>query len=166
MAAPILLYITKVGHWRKDVLELQGHAPFCFHFFYKRCLQINWTVSFYLYFCIWNRVRSVSFSDGGIHDSDIIFRDDTDLVFCFLGCVDTLLHAKLTAGGEGQLSVCLFVFFFPFLPFWLFFTIKLYTNINKEGAKTCGKAERRQRAVSSLHPISGWQINVWLAAFI
>ena len=70
-------------------------------------------------------------------------------------------HAKLTAGGEGQLSVCLFVFFFPFLPFWIFFSrSKAYTNINKEGAKTCGKAEMRQRAVSSLHSISGLQINV------
>ena len=32
-------------------------------------------------------MRSVSFSDGGLRDRDIIFRDETDLVFCFLGCV-------------------------------------------------------------------------------
>ena len=30
---------------------------------------------------------SVSFSDGGLRDRDIIFRDEKDLVFCFLGCV-------------------------------------------------------------------------------
>ena len=32
-------------------------------------------------------MRSVSFSDGGFRDRDIIFRDRMDLVFCFLGCV-------------------------------------------------------------------------------
>ena len=32
-------------------------------------------------------MRSVSFSDGGLRDRDIIFRDEKDLVFCFLGCV-------------------------------------------------------------------------------
>ena len=26
-------------------------------------------------------------SDGGLRDRDIIFRDQMDLVFCFLGCV-------------------------------------------------------------------------------
>ena len=39
------------------------------------------------YICICNRVRSVSFSDGEFHDHDIIFRDETDLVFCFLSCL-------------------------------------------------------------------------------
>ena len=32
-------------------------------------------------------MRSVSFSDGGLRDRDIIFRDETDLVFCFFGCL-------------------------------------------------------------------------------
>ena len=32
-------------------------------------------------------MRSVSFSDGGLRDRDIIFRDETDLVFCFLSCL-------------------------------------------------------------------------------
>ena len=41
-------YITKVGHWRKDVLE--GHAPFYFNFFPEKGIRtINLTVSFYLY---------------------------------------------------------------------------------------------------------------------
>ena len=39
------------------------------------------------YICICNRVRSVSFSDGEFRDRDIIFRDETDLVFCFLSCL-------------------------------------------------------------------------------
>ena len=37
--------------------------------------------------CIYNRVRTVSFSDGEIRDRDKIFRDETDLVFCFLSCL-------------------------------------------------------------------------------
>ena len=37
----------------------------------------------FTYICICNRVRSVSFSNGGLRDRDIIFRDETDLVFCF-----------------------------------------------------------------------------------
>ena len=39
------------------------------------------------YICIWNRVRSVSFSDGGLRDRDIIFRDETALVFCSHSCL-------------------------------------------------------------------------------
>ena len=41
----------------------------------------------YTYICICNRVRSVSFLDGGLRDRDIIFRDDTDFAFCFLSCL-------------------------------------------------------------------------------
>ena len=41
-------------------------------------------------------------------------------------------------------SVC--IFFSPFLPFHNF-PINTHTHTNKEGAKTRGKAERRQRAV-------------------
>ena len=31
-------------------------------------------------------MRSVTFSDVGLRDRDIIFRDEMDLAFCFLGC--------------------------------------------------------------------------------
>ena len=34
-------------------------------------------------------MRSVSFSDGGLRDRDIIFRDEMDLVICFLDCLVT-----------------------------------------------------------------------------
>ena len=39
----------------------------------------------FTYICICNRVGTVSFSDGGLRDRDIILRDETDLVFCLLG---------------------------------------------------------------------------------
>ena len=32
-------------------------------------------------------MRSVSFSDGGLRDHDIIFRDETDLLIGFLDCL-------------------------------------------------------------------------------
>ena len=32
-------------------------------------------------------MRSVSFSDGGLRDRDIIFRDETVLVFCSFSCL-------------------------------------------------------------------------------
>ena len=35
----------------------------------------------FTYICICNRVRSVSFSNGGLRDRDIIFRDETDFFF-------------------------------------------------------------------------------------
>ena len=75
-------YSTKVGHnWRKSVLE--GHAPFYFNFFCKNVCTINFTVSFYLYLYL-HRVRSVSLSNGGIRDLDIIFRDEMILYSCIL----------------------------------------------------------------------------------
>ena len=72
---------------------------------------------------ICNRVRSVFFSNGGLRDRDITFRDETDLahLFCFsLAAWLSFRHAKLTAGGEGRVRIlaieCVFFFFFPFLP--------------------------------------------------
>ena len=52
-------------------------------FFCKRYLHDE--LHFFTFICIWNRVRSVSFPDSGSRDRDIIFRDRTYLVFCFLG---------------------------------------------------------------------------------
>ena len=49
----------------------------------------------FAYICICNRVRSVSFSNGGLRDCDIIFRDETDLAhaYCFFSClVEFLAH--------------------------------------------------------------------------
>ena len=59
-------------------------------------------------------------------------------------------HTKLTAGGEGRARIlaleCLSFFsFFPHPTALAFFHDQTHTN--KEGAKTRGKAERRQRAV-------------------
>ena len=61
-------------------------------------------------------------------------------------------HAKLTAGGEGRVRIlaieCVFFsFFFPSYRFSIFSRSNAHTHTNKEGAKTCGKAKRRQRAV-------------------
>ena len=108
----------------------------------------------FTYICICNRVRSVSFSNGGLRDRDIIFRDETDLVFCFLGCVGRFPAREANswrrrASSNPGSRVCVFFsrFSFPSYRFSvLFLRSNAHTHINKEGANTLGKAERRQRA--------------------
>ena len=62
-------------------------------------------------------------------------------------------HAKLTAGREGRVRilaiecVSFFLFFLPSYRFRIVSRSNAHTHTNKEGAKTRGKAERRQRAV-------------------
>ena len=61
-------------------------------------------------------------------------------------------HAKLTAGGEGRVRIlaneCVFFsIFFPSYRFSIFSRSNAHTRTNKEGAKTHGKAERRQGVV-------------------
>ena len=60
-------------------------------------------------------------------------------------------HAKPTAGGEGRVPVLeielVCVFFSPSYHITIFSRSNAHTHTNKEGAKTGGKAERRQRAV-------------------
>ena len=50
----------------------------------KEVWTIILTASFYLYLYLKAREKCF-FSDGGLRDRDIIFRDEKDLVFCFLG---------------------------------------------------------------------------------
>ena len=72
-------------------------------------------------------------------------------------CVVRFPHAKLTAGGEGRVGIlaieCVsFSLVFLSLPTVLaFFYDQTLTLINKEGANTLGKAERRQRAARFTH---------------
>ena len=47
-------------------------------------------------------MRSVSFSDGGLRDRDIILRDEADLVFCFLIC---LVKFPAREGNSGRRRV-------------------------------------------------------------
>ena len=99
-------------------------------------------------------MRSVSFSNSELRDRDIIFSDETDLVqlyFVSLAAWLSFRHAKLTAGGEGRVRILAieYVSFFLFSPsyrFSIFSRSNAHTHTNKEGAKTRGKAERRQRA--------------------
>ena len=60
-----------------------------------------------------------------------------------------LVPCLLRDSENEELSVCLFVFFIvvPSYRFSIFSRSNSHTHTNKEGAKTHGKAERRQRAV-------------------
>ena len=99
---------TKVGHWRKDVLE--GHAPFqvpsTLIFFCKSYLH-DWLNSFLLPIFVF----------------ETTWEDRNDLVFCFLGCV-VKFPTRRTANSWRRKPrskpsnwVCICFSFFPFLPF-------------------------------------------------
>ena len=126
--------------------------PYTLFFLCKRCLH---SFLFSTYICIWNHPRSVSFSEDGLRDRDIIFRDQIDLVFCFLSCVVTfpareanIWRRRASSNPGNRVWLCLFSFFFlPSYRFSIFSRSHAHTHTNKEGAKTHGKAESRQRAV-------------------
>ena len=99
-------------------------------------------------------MRSVSFSDGVITWSwHNIQRWKRILYFGSLAAWLRFRHAKLTAGGKGRVRtlaiecVSFFLFFSSSYRFSIFLRSNAHTHTNKEGAKTGGKAERRQRAV-------------------
>ena len=156
-------YSTKVGHWRKGC---SGRSRSLLLQFFLQKMFARLTLQFpSAYICICNNVRSVSFSNGELRDRDIIFRDETDLVFCFLSCwvkfpaLEANSWRRRASSNPGS-WVCVFFSLPPFLAF--FSRSNAHTHTNKEGAKTRGKAERRQN--SSLHSISWLQIHVWLGA--
>ena len=97
-------------------------------------------------------MRIVSFTDGGLRDRDIIFRDEKDLVCCFLGCVVKYPAREVNSWQRKRVRILAIecVSFFPFFPsssFTILSRLNAQTHTNKEGAKKSGKAERRQRAV-------------------
>ena len=117
-------YITKVGHWRRGVLE--GHAPFqvpytIIFFSAKGICTINLTVSFYLYLYL-KPCEKCFFFRRSVTSSWQIFRDEKDLVVCFLGCVVKFPAREANswrrkAGSNPGNWVCIFFPFFLFLPF-------------------------------------------------
>ena len=116
---------------------------------------INLTVSFYLYLYLKPAREVFHFQTVAVHglrDRDIIFRDETDLVFCFLGCVVTFPAREANSWrrrasvNPGSWVCVFFSFFFPSYRFSFFLRSNAHTHINKEDAKTRGKVERRQKA--------------------
>ena len=145
-------YSTKVGHWRKDFLE--GHASFYFNFFCKRWLHASVTLQFpCTYICISNRVRSVSFSDGGLRDRDIIFGKMTQILyFVSLAAWSSFRHLKLTAGREGRVRI-LEILACLLLAFFYDQTHTLTQTRNRRCEDT--RKGRKETESSSLHSISG-----------
>ena len=118
-------YITKVGHWRKDVLE--GHALFCFKLFSAKDI-CTMNVTFFTLICIWNRARSVSFKTvGRVIDRDIIFRDRTYLVFFFLSCV---VKFQAREANSCWILAIEFVCFFSFVPSFLFLFLFTFSIVS------------------------------------
>ena len=76
----------------------------------------------------------------------------TDLVFCFLSCLVKIPAREANSWRKRASSnpgnwVCVFFSFCSSYRFSIFSRSNAHTHTNKEGAKTRGKAERRQRAV-------------------
>ena len=53
------------------------------------------------------------FSDGGLRDRDIIFRDQMDLVFCFLGYEANSWRRRASSNPGDKVCVSFFSFFSP-----------------------------------------------------
>ena len=74
----------------------------------------------------------------------------TDLVFCFLSCLVKIPAREANSWRKRANPgnwVCVFFSFFSLPTVLAFFHDQTHTHTNKEGAKTRGKAKRRQRAV-------------------
>ena len=100
-------YITKVTHWRKDVLE--GHDI-------KVKIFARLTSLFYLFNETPWKVFIIK-TVGRVFDCDIIFRDQTYFVFCFLNCVMKFQTSEAKISGRearAQIQAIEFVFFSSF----------------------------------------------------
>ena len=122
--------ITKVGHWRKDVLEV--HAPFCCNFFLQKIFPRLTSLFFNLYLHLKTLEKCFFLRRRVIH-RDIIFRDRTYLVFCFIGCVvkfqarEAKNWPRSASSNPGNRACVLVLFlFFLFLPLLAFFLLYLY----------------------------------------
>ena len=88
----------------------------------------------FAYICISNRVRSVSFSNGGLSDCDIIFRDETGLAhaYCFFSCLVKFPAREANswrrrAGPNPGNWVGVFFSFFPHPTALAFFHDQMHT---------------------------------------
>ena len=154
MAAPILQHESRLlkmknrcfGRSQSLLLEIFSSKDVC---------TINFTVSFYLYLYLQPRGNCFFFRRWVTWSWHNTQRWKRILYFVSLAAWLSFRHAKLTAGGEGRVRIlaieCVFfsfsIFFFPSPRFSIFSRSNAHTHTNKEGAKTHGKAERRQRAV-------------------
>ena len=117
-------------------------------------------IQFFLYagvYCICNRVRSVSFSDGGLRDHSEM---KLILYFVSLAAWLTFRHAKLTAGGERRVRILaiesLSFFLFFFLPTALAF-FHDQTHIPTQTRKVRRHTEGPKGDKSgSLHALDFW----------
>ena len=135
-------------------------TPFCFNFFLPNTFaRLTLQVFFFTFICIRNRARSVSFSDGGFCDRDIIQRSNVSFILA--------LETNRSNSWRRSTSTypvnweCVFSSAF-FLSVFFFFSFLLITFFSFFCAKTQKLPKEAEKESSSLHSISGLQINVWL----
>ena len=138
--------ITKVSPWRKDVLK--GHAPFYFYLYLHLKPREK---------CFFFR-RWVAWSWHNIQRSTVSCIKFVSLAFL------VKLQAHEANNWRRSKFVCFFSFFLP--TFSIFAWSNEHTHTNKGGAREETRKGRKETLESSsLHPICGLQINVWLGAF-
>ena len=136
-AAPMLQHesrpLTKRMFWKVTL-------PSPSIFSTKDVCPISFTVSFCLYLYLQPREKCFFFKRW-VTWLDIIFRDETDLVICFLSCwvkfpaLEANSWRRRASLNPGN-WVCVFFSLPPFLAF--FSRSNAHTHTNKEGAKTRG----------------------------
>ena len=156
---------------RREVLRAIFFRPFRLSLAPTICPWVSEDAFYlYIYIYIWNQVISVSFSDGGLGDRDTIFRDETDLVFCFLGCVVTFPAREANNWWRRATSnpgnwVCVFFSFFP--PSYRFSVLTIKRTLSlKQGRCENTRKGRKETESNWLHSTSELQITVWLGVFV
>ena len=123
-------------------------TPFCFNFFLPNTFsQLTLQVFFFTFICIRNRARSVSFSDGGFCDRDIIQRSNVSFI---LALETNRSNSWRRSASTYPVSwECVFFslsFFLSFCLFFFSFLLITFFHLFAQRRRNCRK-KWRKRAV-------------------
>ena len=155
MTAQILLVLH---HESRPLKKNCFGTPFSLYVFLPNTFaRLTLQVFVFTFICNRNRARSVSFSDGGFCGRDIIQRSNVSFI---LALETNRSNRRRTASTHPVNWGCEFFLFLSFfLPFFFLLTDNIFSFFCAKTRKLPKEAERES---SSLHSISGLQINVWL----
>ena len=157
MTAQILLVLH---HESRPLKKNCFGTPFCLYVFLPNTFaRLTLQVFVFTFICIRNRARSVSFSDGGFCGRDIIQRSNVSFILALE--TNRSNSWRRSASTYPVKWECVFFSLSFFLSSFFFFL--LTDNIfSFFCAKTQKLPKEAEKESSSLHSISGLQINVWL----
>ena len=135
-------------------------TPFCFNFFLPNTFsQLTLQVFFFTFICVRNRARSVSFSDGGFCGRDIIQRSNVSFILALETNRSNSWRRSASTYPVSWECVFFSLSFFLSVFFFFLLTDNIFSSFC---AKTQKLPKEVEKESSSLHSISGLQINVWL----